>query len=319
VCVWRWVNFGMTYLSYERYPILSLGIISTMPNKERSIFRRIPTPTLAVTNIGVVTIAPELRKNSGEVFRAIRLGMDLDDFWDFGIFPRPVSLYHCEDSSRNPLSDELYERYFDSYRSFIDNLNHLSDEEKIRISKNTGWFVSTVHYLEGKTISMPVDFWNPETVKDYRESVALIWAMYLASLMRNSNLNLYETANISGCFSIDDCKRWLADPAGMKLEKLYSKRMFYGALVFQVVSDYGKRAYAMKNYLPSFGGIGFEDFSDEELQEYVELMKNHYTDMAVANGVDRNSLGIFLKIFPKIQKVLNALHKSKDASFWAYS
>lgn len=291
-----------------------------MISKERSQSENLPTPTLLVTDLGILAIAPELRKNADELFKAVRLGMDLDDFWDFGVTPRPLDVTVESKAANNAGAEDFYNRYAHSFGSFIEKAKDRPNKiETERLSNNAGWFVSSIHYLEGSAITRPQEYWNAETVQEYRESVALVWAMFMASLVRDSQVDLYGVANSKGHISLSDSFAWMNDEEDPLIEKTYTRRMFYGALVFQVVSDYGKREFARENFIPSFGGIGFEEFSEQELKQYIELMKNHYLDGAKNCGVDPVSLKIFLNVFPKIQKVLNSLKKSPSLSHWAYS
>ena len=214
-----------------------------MSNSERQVPKKIPTPTLLVTDLGVLTIAPELRKTAKDVFGAVRLGMDLDDFWDFGVSPRPQNGLP-ETTVEEFDTYDFYKKYFSSYSRFIDGLADKNPLERRRLSDNAGWFISSVHYLEGEAISRPHSHWNPESVRDYRESTAIVWAMFLASLNEECSVDLYKIANSKGHFSLTDCYAWMNDDTGPQLEKLYTKRLYFGALVFQVVSDYGKRDFA---------------------------------------------------------------------------
>jgi hypothetical protein len=246
--------------------------------------------------------------------------MDLDDFWDFGVTPRPLDVKQEVTEASNLGAEEFYDRYFRSYGDFLEKVKtNPNKAETERMASNAGWFVSSIHYLEGTTVTQPREYWKAETVQEYRESVALVWAMFMASLLKDSSVDLYEVANQEGHLSIEDSFAWMNDGENPTIEKTYTQRMFYSALVFQVVSDYGKRAFAKESFIPSFGGIGFEEFSETELKQYIEMMKEHYMEGAKNSGVDPIALNIFLKIFPKVQKTLNGLKKSPSVCHWAYS
>lgn len=277
-----------------------------------------PTPTLAVTDIGVLAIAPQLIKEAQMIFAGVELGMNLDDFWDFGVDPRPI---HKTDKKENHQPEDYYNKYFESLKKIIERINQIKDEkEQQRQKSNLSWFVASINHLEGETISKEESYWKPETVQKYREGVALVWAMFLAAMTPGSDVLLREIANQKEHLSLEDCYNWMnSQVEEQALERIYTRRLLYGALVFQVISDHGKRHFAKEQFIPSFGGVGFESHNDQELEEYIQKTAREYMDLAVKAGVEPNVLQLFATIFPKIQKFLKNCKKTKKVCEWAYS
>lgn len=275
------------------------------------------TPTLTITNIGTILMAPNLIMNLPTLTKATAMGMHLDDFHDFSVQPRPLTYESATYSNDDP--EIIKPKLPQHYLKFLYARDRLLGDPKIDkvIKSNTMWFISKIHYLEGTSISRPLSDWeNTSNVREYRESVAMTWALYLSSLNKSKHATL-DLHSIDNRFGFDT-KFWIDwfnnDFKEFKTEKLLAKRLFYSALVFQVVSDYGKQDFSRKHQIP-----GFYTYNENDKENIAGLSK-YYLQQAIMCGCNGLMLITYQKLFNKLQLFLKPFIKnSAEGEEWLYS
>lgn len=267
---------------------------------------RFPTPTLLITNVGTLCMSPDLFKKYPKLFRSVQLGMNLDDFFDFEVNPRPL----CGDNYPNierHSENRLYLNYTNSLRiaeNGCDNTTELS---------NLRWFTAKINLLEGTSISTAKEDWTFDKVKKYREDVALVWAIFLSSL--HSEKETIDIRNIDDQLGFNGQKilDWANFNNGEHIEEKKSTlKLYYSALVFQVVSDYGKKDHSNRNFIPNF--FLNDDFTNRSVAQL-----KHYIEMSIKSGCNKQIIYCYVNSFNIIQKMLSTLSSNKKYKEWLYS
>lgn len=128
----------------------------------------------------------------------------------------------------------------------------MSDDKETKnlLQSNSAWFVYVVSDIESQAIEKK-EFWSPSLSVQYREKVNLAWAFYLASLSPDHHVDL--SGKVGHCFDLFYKKNEL------NLEKLPNspftdsvKRLFFGSMIFQVISDSINRNENKKDGIPGF-------------------------------------------------------------------
>lgn len=249
----------------------------------------IPSVSEASILVGAYEMIPEIRKKKkwDQFQSAISAGVMLDDCIDF--------VHHNTEGSIDR------EKYLKRYETSA--VKHIA---RFPNDANFFWFLDGVIKTEGAAMGeKEPGYWTPESVKAYRESPNAIWAIYIGSLFDDKRLDYSAATNLNRVKNVTELATQLIHQRifDSDLAELVKKRMFFGSMLFQVVSDYEKREFATEHKIPSFGGIGFEEMSKAEVLSILDGYLSEYMNEAQKVGMNKTGLALKMKLLKISKKI----------------
>lgn len=261
----------------------------------------IPSVSQASIELGICYASPESRSKMRQIHLATTVGVNLDDCIDF---------VHRASNVSDIRKHKLFDRYTNSFNQYI---------EKYPKDKNIYWLCTGIVKTESLALDNKNSDWNPEMSKKYRESVNAVWAIYLGSLVNTIELNLDTVIPLDQTEIDTKIISFIKNNPFCKQANLYTRQLFFGSMLFQTISDWEKKDFAIENGIPSFGGVGFEHLSEYEAKKVVDKFTEHYLNEASRCSMNKSTLLKMVSILRFFKRVPKPLLKNSAIKDWHYS
>lgn len=251
----------------------------------------------------VLVTIPPLRRVPEVVALAARLGGSCDDCFDIGLNRREGQ--EALAGGRALVREEVYpKRHRDTLLSLIEQVQKapFREEDRLWMVRNSLAFTANLAAVELQALTIPTDEWPWERAIEYRKAVCLLWATLFASLGSSDiQLNYFEKGEgING--PMNHYSHYLTEDheSARWLRKLY-----YGSLVFQLISDWLDRDINRERMIPGFGSAGREG---EVNQKVFHSLFEEFIKTARENGMSLFEEATARYLFP----VLGTLAKVRE-------